>query len=1167
MAKALEVSFVVGAVLAGGFKSAFSQASQAMKALSGQTKTLQQASKDISAYQKLQGSLTQTSGKLDQARARVKELGLQMKAVDNPSASLKAQFAQANKEAHTLQQTLAAQRKELGALGKALTAAGVDTKNLTAAEQKLMDQSRKVTEAQNKLAKARENFAKTKANLSFDNIKGDLLASAGTVMALGAPTMAAADYEMANAKLNAVAFSGAGRDKEQDAKDFAALQAQSRQLGRDTQFTAVQAVQSQESLARAGFKANEIIAAMPGLLDMAAAEGMDLATGADIMASAIRGFGLSADNANRVSNIMAQTSAASNSSISGLGESLKYVAPMASALGISIEETNAMLGKMADAGIKGSQGGTALRAALTRLSKEPKAVAQEFARLGITARDAQGNMREMPDLMIALSNKIKNMGSADQVQILSNIFGSEAGSGMLAIMNASVDGSLQALTRLNRESSGELQALSQSTGYSMDILRSGMVNADKVARQIGVSFGDLSIYTAMLADNNIKGAEADKVLTTAFTALAKQPERIQNELKQFGLTAYDSEGYVKNFATILNELNIAMSNMSSADKLKTISNIFGDSATTGISSLMQSMSSSTGNYTQYSNVVTNQAQGTSGEMSSKMIDTLQGQIEIAKSAISDLSITAGNVLLPVVKEVVSTFSTWTANLGAFASEHPKLTQALVGTIAALGTLKVAATGGSILWNALKLPVDGVKLIKASFEAVSVGGGALKSVVENAGAAGGVFKSIGGSLSALMNPTTLWIGAIAGVGVAAYEVYQHWDDIKAFFNDWIIPNVFEPVMNFASSCIDGVKNVWDSLCSWFSGLSRTDIFFPVVGLASGALSLIENIWGPLPEWFSNISLPNIFAGMSEWCVSAIDSVKGLWNDFCNWLSSLNPFASWSAPAPNPAEVESGKKALAAKNGGSLNYGPSYATMKYAKGGIVSKPVIGLVGEAGREAIIPLEKQSIGTALWIQAGQELGLINQDKAQNIDYMSANSLMNNANINNISGMSANNLMRSASVSDISGMSASSLSNSNSNSLANTSMLSRMFSSMFMNNRGFASANNALTTNSNAQNTSMLSRIFSSMFMNNEAVNSESSIESRLASLNQSNVARANYEAEYGSDASAVNSSISSANSVINPVFNITFANTPENQEDFLSMFKRAWEQFQEQELRVSFA
>ena len=90
---------------------------------------------------------------------------------------------------------------------------------------------------------------------------------------------------------------------------------------------------------------------------------------------------------------------------------------------------------------------------------------------------------------------------------------------------------------------------------------------------------------------------------------------------------------------------------------------------------------------------------------------------------------------------------------------------------------------------------------------------------------------------------------------------------------------------------------------------------------------------------------------------------------------------------------------------------------------------------------------------------------------------------------------------------------------------------------------------------------------MNNEAVNSESSIESRLASLNQSNVARANYEAEYGSDASAVNSSISSANSVINPVFNITFANTPENQEDFLSMFKRAWEQFQEQELRVSFA
>ena len=357
MAKPLEISFAIGAVLTGGFTGAFKQANQAMTQLQGQGKSLSNAMKDISAYQKMQGSLTQTSDKLNQARNRVRELAAQMRATDNPSASLKAQFAQANKEAHNLQQTLGTQRKELAALGQALNKAGIDTKNLTGEQARLTQESQRVTEAQNKLAKARANFQATREKLSFDNIKGDLIQAAGISASLAAPTMAAADYEMANARLNAVAFSGAGRDKEQDARDFAALQAQSRQLGRDTQFTAVQVTQTQENLARAGFKANEIISAMPGLLDMAASEGMDLAAGADIMASALRGFGLQAQDSGRVSNILAQTSTASKTSISGLGESLKYVAPVAAGLGISIEEVNAMLGKMGDAGIEGSQGG------------------------------------------------------------------------------------------------------------------------------------------------------------------------------------------------------------------------------------------------------------------------------------------------------------------------------------------------------------------------------------------------------------------------------------------------------------------------------------------------------------------------------------------------------------------------------------------------------------------------------------------------------------------------------------------------------------------------------------------------------------------------------------------------------------------------------------------
>ena len=974
MAKPLEISFAIGAVLTGGFTGAFKQANQAMTQLQGQGKSLSNAMKDISAYQKMQGSLTQTSDKLNQARNRVRELAAQMRATDNPSASLKAQFAQANKEAHNLQQTLGTQRKELAALGQALNKAGIDTKNLTGEQARLTQESQRVTEAQNKLAKARANFQATREKLSFDNIKGDLIQAAGISASLAAPTMAAADYEMANARLNAVAFSGAGRDKEQDARDFAALQAQSRQLGRDTQFTAVQVTQTQENLARAGFKANEIISAMPGLLDMAASEGMDLAAGADIMASALRGFGLQAQDSGRVSNILAQTSTASKTSISGLGESLKYVAPVAAGLGISIEEVNAMLGKMGDAGIEGSQGGTALRAALTRLSKEPAAVAKEFDKLGISARDSQGNLQEIPDLMNALNVKIKGMGNADQLQVLARIFGDEASAGMLAVMNTSVDGSLQQLTRLNRESSGNLQALAQNTGHSMETLRSSMTESDKAARRIGVSFSELSVYSALLADQNITGAQADKTLTTAFTQLAEKPQQVSQALQAFNVSAYDSEGYVRNFTSILTDLNMTMQNMSDSQKALELDKIFGKGTGENLNNLMQGIGSQS--YQQYS-TVSQTAQGTSGEMAAKMLDTLKGQMEIAKSAISDLSITIGDVLLPSVKSIVQGFAEWTAALGEFAKEHPGITKFLTGAVASIGALAVMRTGGSILWNLLKLPVDGVKLITASFEAIKVGNSTLTTMSST-------FSNMGGIIGMLTNPVTLWTAGIAAAGVAAYEVYQHWDEIKAFFANWIIPNIWEP--------------------------------------------------------------------LTSWATEAISSVKGLWEDFTNWLSSLNPFSSWKAPTPDPKTVEAGKKAIVEKHG-TTDLRPSYMKA-FATGGIISRPVIGLVGEAGKEAIIPLERQGLGTALWLQAGQELGMINQASAQEINYVDV-----------------------------------------------------------------------------------------------------PSIDNRLSSLNGIN-----------QTTTTTNSTSSIANQV-SPVFNITFTESPKNEQDFMSMFRSAWERFQNEEMRLSFA
>ena len=915
MPKAVEISFAIGAALTGGFGQAFSKAGQVMSQLAKQSSTLQKTSGQIGVYQKMQGAMAKTSEKLNAARLRVKELGNQMRSTDAPSASLRKQFTAANIEANRLQVTLGEQRKKLGELRTELSGAGVDTKNLAASQQRLTAQSQKVTEAQEKLAQSRAAFNATREQLSFSNIKGELITAAGAGMSLMAPTMKSADFEQQMARIDAVAFSGAGRDKVQDAQDFEALRKQALQLGADTQFSAVQAAQSQENLARAGFKTNEIISAMPGLLDMAAAEGMDLATGADIMASALRGFGLEASNAGRISNILAQTSAASNSSISGLGESLKYVAPLASGLGISIEETNAMLGKMADAGIKGSQGGTALRAALTRLSKEPKAVAKEFQKLGISARDSQGNLREIPDLMQALNSKIKDKGSADQMQILSDIFGSEAASGMLAIMKSSVDGSLQQLTRLNRESSGQLQALSEHTSVSMDELRAGMEKSDKVARELGISYQDLSVYTAMMANSGIKGAAADNAMYEAFSKISKQPKQVEKAMKSIGVGIKDSEGHMRDFPAIINDLNVAMKDMKPPDQLAKLTEIFGKDGAKAIQLFMQE--SAKGTYDAYSKVAS-EAVGVSQEMAEKIRNTLKGQMTIAGSAVEGFMIEIGNVLLPYATKIVEAFSTMVSGVTKLMQSYPGLTKVIVSAVGGFAALKVAMTGARIGGLLLRLPFQGVGVVLNTLSAnaltsaeglatagkqagiftklsgkltsgVKSIGGAFKNIATGIGSAFKSIMSMGKNLiTGLFSPIGLKIvligAAIAALAAGAYLIYKNWDKIKAWWNSWTLKDVFAPVKEYALQAWTYIQGKWQGLKTWWNSWTLADVFAPATQFAANMWSGVIEKWENLKAWWNSWTLKDVFAPVKEYALQVWTYIQGKWQGLKTWWNS-------------------------------------------------------------------------------------------------------------------------------------------------------------------------------------------------------------------------------------------------------------------------------------------
>jgi chromosome segregation ATPase len=208
MSADLQLSIVLGAALAGSFSNVFNNAGLSVNKLQEKLSSLGKNQDAIQKFGRLQSTMTQTADKLNAARGRVRELGEQMRAASNPSEQLKRQFTAAHQEASKLQAKLGDERKELGQLRNSLNAAGVDTKNFSdeqtrlAQKTKLAAQAEKARQAQERLATAQGNYDATKQNLS--NAKGDIVASAGILLALKAPIDAAANFEQAMAKVSAV---------------------------------------------------------------------------------------------------------------------------------------------------------------------------------------------------------------------------------------------------------------------------------------------------------------------------------------------------------------------------------------------------------------------------------------------------------------------------------------------------------------------------------------------------------------------------------------------------------------------------------------------------------------------------------------------------------------------------------------------------------------------------------------------------------------------------------------------------------------------------------------------------------------------------------------------------------------------------------------------------
>ena len=316
----------------------------------------------------------------------------------------------------------------------------------------------------------------------------------------------AAEFEQGMSKVGAITRASA--------EDMALLTAKAKELGRQTQFTARQSADAMSYLGMAGWNTQEILKGMPGLLNLAAAGGTDLARTADIVSDDLTAFGLAADQAGHMADVFAYTITRTNTNVEMLGETMKYAAPVAHAFGASMEETAALAGLMANSGIKASQAGTALRSGLLRLAGPPKQASKAMEALGMDMSEmskqqaeAQAAMkalgiqlsdtsgpRKMSAIITELRDKMQGLGKEEKLAAMGAIFGKNASTGWLAVIDSApekFDQLVNEMDKCNGEAERMAKTMNNNAKGAMTRLKSAMESAS-------ISLG--GVFLPILAD-------------------------------------------------------------------------------------------------------------------------------------------------------------------------------------------------------------------------------------------------------------------------------------------------------------------------------------------------------------------------------------------------------------------------------------------------------------------------------------------------------------------------------------------------------------------------------------------------------------------------------------------------------------------------------------------
>ena len=521
-----EMLFQLNAKLGSQYSSTLKAAQSELLRFNQEYRNLSATANDISAYQRQQTAVENTKDKLALLQQQYDNIQREMEETGGFSSDLENKLLSKRAQIEKTTKAYSDQTARLDEYKRRLEEAGVDTSELDKETARLHEELKQIQAGYENAGEGAEDFGEKGAS-SVETVSTMLAAAGITKMlkeiydAFSECVSVAADFEASMSTVEAI--SGA------NGEEIAELTERAKELGASTAFTAKQVSEGMSYMAMAGWKTEDMLSGMDSVLSLAAASGEDLSTVSDIVTDALTAFGLSAKDTGRFADVLAAASSNANTNVGMMGETFKYAAPVAGALGYSIEDVAVAVGLMANSGIKASLAGTTLRNIFNGILGGVDLTAEAFGELNVSFVNSDGTMQDLASSMNTLRGYFDQMTEAERVQNAINIAGQRGYSGLLAILRSS-----------SKDYEKLTKAINNSTGAAQ---RMANIKLDNMNGQLTI---------AKSAWEGVEIAVGDE-LTPAMEKIYKIFGKVSSELASF---IKQNPGLVKGIATVATGLGV-----------------------------------------------------------------------------------------------------------------------------------------------------------------------------------------------------------------------------------------------------------------------------------------------------------------------------------------------------------------------------------------------------------------------------------------------------------------------------------------------------------------------------------------------------------------------------------------------------------------------------------